>query len=206
MRGSRGHRQRDSASIRGSARAASSSRKPLPMNQGTKGVKGPPLPDPHLQRRRGGPTAGAGSAAQVTGPVCSVLLQGRAGRPPPAAQCPPSLTHFPKWPKHGKAAFCRFTVSLDYISRSGGGWRRSQESPQEARFFADDSVEWLLGLPEGSRAKRCPGSGPLPVSRVSATHPNPTWRPKQSSLWPPAPPNPAPDRPAGRHHHSRFRA
>jgi hypothetical protein len=29
-------------------------------------------------------------------------------------------------------------------------------------------MEWLLGLPEGSRTKRCPGSGPLPVSRVSA--------------------------------------
>ena len=43
-------------------------------------------------------------------------------------------------------------------------------------------MEWLLGLPEGSRAKRCPGSDPLPVSRVSATHPNPAWRPKPSSL------------------------
>src|ERR1035437_4451078 len=36
-----------------------------------------------------------------------------------------------------------------------------------------------------------------PVSRVSAAHPSPAWRPKQSSLWPPVPPNPAPDRPAG---------
>ena len=48
-------------------------------------------------------------------------------------------------------------------------------------------MELLLGLPEGSRAKRCPGSGPLPVSRVSATHPNPAWHPKQPSLWPPIP-------------------
>ena len=48
-------------------------------------------------------------------------------------------------------------------------------------------MEGLLGLPEGSRAKRCPGSGPLPVSRVSATHPNPAWRPKQPNLWPPIP-------------------
>src|ERR1017187_3963340 len=31
------------------------------------------------------------------------------------------------------------------------------------------SMEGLLGWPEGSRAKRCPGSGPLPASRVSAT-------------------------------------
>jgi hypothetical protein len=45
-------------------------------------------------------------------------------------------------------------------------------------------LEWLLGWPEGSRAKRCLGSGPLPASRVSAAHPNPAWRPKQSSLWP----------------------
>jgi len=33
-------------------------------------------------------------------------------------------------------------------------------------------MEWLLGLPEGSRAKRCPGSGPLRVSRVSVPPPN----------------------------------
>ena len=49
-------------------------------------------------------------------------------------------------------------------------------------------MEWLVALPAGSRAKRCPGSGPLPASRVSATHPNPAWRPKQPSLWPPIPP------------------
>jgi hypothetical protein len=36
--------------------------------------------------------------------------------------------------------------------------------------------------------KRCPGSGALPVSRVSATHPNPAWHPKPSRLWPPVPP------------------
>src|ERR1035441_5014184 len=49
-------------------------------------------------------------------------------------------------------------------------------------------MDGLLGLPEGSRAKRCPGSGPLAVSRVSATHPNPAWRPKPPSLWPAIPP------------------
>ena len=48
--------------------------------------------------------------------------------------------------------------------------------------------EGLLGLPEGSRAKRCPCSGPLPISRGSATHPNPAWHPKRSSFWPPVPP------------------
>jgi hypothetical protein len=51
-------------------------------------------------------------------------------------------------------------------------------------------MEGLLGLPEGSRAKRCPGSGRLPVSRVWATHPNPAWHPKQPSLWPSIPPTP----------------
>src|ERR1035441_11032427 len=56
-------------------------------------------------------------------------------------------------------------------------------------------IEWLLGLPEGSGAKRSPGSGPLSGSRVSATHPNPAWHPKQSSLWHPGSSNPAPDRP-----------
>jgi len=49
-------------------------------------------------------------------------------------------------------------------------------------------MEWLLGWPEGSRAERCPGSGPLPAGRVSATHPNPAWHPKPSSLWLPLPP------------------
>jgi hypothetical protein len=43
-------------------------------------------------------------------------------------------------------------------------------------------MEGLLGVPEESRAQRCPGSGPLPVSRASAAHPNPAWQPKSSSL------------------------
>jgi hypothetical protein len=33
----------------------------------------------------------------------------------------------------------------------------------------------------------CPGSGSLPVCRVSAAHPNPTWHPEQPSLLPPIP-------------------
>ena len=40
---------------------------------------------------------------------------------------------------------------------------------------------------EGSGFRRCPGSGRLRVSRVSATPPNAAWRPKQPSLWPPFP-------------------
>ena len=43
-------------------------------------------------------------------------------------------------------------------------------------------MEGLLGLPEGSRAQRCPGSNPIPVSRVTATHTNPAWHPKPWSL------------------------
>ena len=49
-------------------------------------------------------------------------------------------------------------------------------------------MEGLLGWPEGSRSQRCPGSGPLPVFRVSAAHPKPAWHPEPSSLWPPVPP------------------
>jgi hypothetical protein len=49
-------------------------------------------------------------------------------------------------------------------------------------------LEGLLGLPKGSRAKWRPGFDPLPISRVSATHPNPPWHPKPSRLWPPVPP------------------
>src|ERR1039458_136373 len=35
-----------------------------------------------------------------------------------------SLSHFPKWPKHGNATFGGFTASLGYIMTPGGGWRR----------------------------------------------------------------------------------
>jgi hypothetical protein len=38
---------------------------------------------------------------------------------------------------------------------------------------------------EGSGARRCISSRRLPVTGVSATHPNPAWRPKQPSCWPP---------------------
>jgi len=57
-------------------------------------------------------------------------------------------------------------------------------SPLESKTrFIAFPMKWLLGLPDGSRAKRCTGSGPsLPVSRVWATHPNPARRPKPSSL------------------------
>jgi len=39
-----------------------------------------------------------------------------------------------------------------------------------------------------SGAGRCRSSGRWPVPRVWATHPNPAWRPKQPSFWPPFPP------------------
>ena len=56
------------------------------------------------------------------------------------------------------------------------------------RFIAlsDGMVTGLFS--EGSGARGCPGSGRLPVSRASAVHPNPAWRAKQPSLWPPIPP------------------
>jgi len=39
-----------------------------------------------------------------------------------------------------------------------------------------------------SGAGRRRSSGRWPVPRVWATHPNPAWRPKQPSFWPPFPP------------------
>jgi hypothetical protein len=69
-------------------------------------------------------------------------------------------------------------------------------SHQEPKSFIDKPLEsktrfialsggMVTGLlSEGSGARRCPGCGRWPVSRVWATHPNPAWRPKQSSLWP----------------------
>ena len=78
----------------------------------------------------------------------------------------------------GDTPVCLPCASRNYL------WFRHLHSVFGSSLFP---MEWLLGLPEGSRAKRCPGSGPLPVSRVSATHPNPAWHPKQPSLWPPIP-------------------
>jgi hypothetical protein len=69
--------------------------------------------------------------------------------------------------------------------RGDGSTSHLVPSPERAKPGSSlFPMEWLLGWPEGSRAKRCPGSGPLPASRVSATHPNPAWRPKQPNLWP----------------------
>ena len=59
--------------------------------------------------------------------LTETALPGRAGSPPPAAECQPSLTCNLKQPKHGKAAFRPSGVSLAYMTRPGGGWRRSQE-------------------------------------------------------------------------------
>ena len=81
--------------------------------------------------------------------------------------------------------------------RLAGIWRAK---PGSSLFL----MKGLLGLPEGSRAKRCLGSGPLPASRVSADHPNPAWHPKPSSRWPPVPPtlHPTLPRPAPEPHRS----
>jgi hypothetical protein len=50
---------------------------------------------------------------------------------------------------------------------------------------------------EESGAGGCRSSGRWPVPRVWATHPNPAWRPKQPSFWPPFSSNSAPDPPVG---------
>src|ERR1035437_611619 len=57
-----------------------------------------------------------------------------------------------------------------YPSPNRPGSVRAAEAAGSSLF----PLEWLLGWPEGSRAKRCLGSGPFPASRVSAAHPNPT--------------------------------
>jgi len=55
---------------------------------------------------------------------------------------------------------------------------------RETRFIALSDGMVTGPFAEGSGARRHPGSGRWPVSRVSATHLNPAWRPKQASLWP----------------------
>jgi hypothetical protein len=45
----------------------------------------------------------------------------------PAAESKLPLSHFPGWPKHGRAAFCPFIVSLANITLPGGRWRRASE-------------------------------------------------------------------------------
>src|ERR1035438_4478865 len=55
------------------------------------------------------------------------LVLGRTGSPLPSVGCPPSLTCFPESPMHRKAAFRPSAAGLAYITRLGGGWRRSWE-------------------------------------------------------------------------------
>jgi hypothetical protein len=59
----------------------------------------------------------------------------------------------------------------------------------KTRFIALSGRMVTGPFSEGSGARRCPGSGRLPIARVWATHPNPAWRPKQPSFWPAVPPN-----------------
>jgi hypothetical protein len=49
-------------------------------------------------------------------------------------------------------------------------------------------MEWLLGLPDESRAKRCPGSGPSLVSCVSADPSEPSLAPQTAEALAPIPP------------------
>ncbi len=61
----------------------------------------------------------------------------------------------------------------------------SKPLDSKARFIAVANGMVTGFSSEGSGARRCPGCGRLPVSRVSAPPPNPAWRPKQPSLRPP---------------------
>jgi hypothetical protein len=70
------------------------------------------------------------------------------------------------------------------------------ESKTRFITLSDGKVTGLFS--ERSGPGRCPGSGRWPISRGSATHSNPAWRPKQPSIRAPYCSNPAPDRPAGR--------
>ena len=69
----------------------------------------------------------------------------------------------------------------------GTGVLRLLES--RIRFIAPSDGMVTGRSSEGSGVRRCPGSGPWSVPRVSATCPNPAWRPKPPSHCPPIPPN-----------------
>src|ERR1017187_7903553 len=55
------------------------------------------------------------------------------------------LPHFPRWPKPGKAAFCRFTVCLACITRPGGGCGHPRECQSYPRRVSGDSPMTLTG-------------------------------------------------------------
>src|ERR1035441_5523442 len=88
------------------------------------------------------------------------------------------------------------------VARNGG--RREHKSfnykPLESKTrFIALAEGMVIGLfSEEPGLGRCPGSGRVAVSHVSATHPNPAWRPKQPSLLAPLLLQPVRDRPAGR--------
>src|ERR1035441_5869284 len=73
------------------------------------------------------------------------LVRGRAGSTLPAAEFPPSITHFPERPKRRKAVFRPLTLSLAYIARPGGGGRRSWESQSYPRQVSGESLMSLPG-------------------------------------------------------------
>ena len=55
------------------------------------------------------------------------------------------LPHFPRWPKPGKAAFCRFTVCLACITRPGGDWGHPRECQSHPRRVSGGSPVSLPG-------------------------------------------------------------
>ena len=67
------------------------------------------------------------------------LAPGRAGSPRSAAERQASLTQFPTWPKHAKAAFHPSAVSLACIARSSGGRRHLGESQSYPRRVSGEA-------------------------------------------------------------------
>ena len=103
-------------------------------------------------------------------------------------------------------------LTAEYVHppQGSGGRAKYAENRLLPGWFIALSDGMVTGLcsegsgASGSGARRCPGSGLGPVPRVSATSPNPAWRPKPLSRWPPIPPTlhqtvprAAPESPAG---------
>jgi hypothetical protein len=111
-------------------------RAPCGAHSRSRPMKAPIRSWDHRRPQRGGlnefiagrVTRKAAKIEQVSSGTAARLHQARGNRSyiarravPPAAECPPSFTHFPKRPKHGKAAFRPLTVSLACRARSRGG-------------------------------------------------------------------------------------
>ena len=76
----------------------------------------------------------------------------------------------------GCGSFSHVPLLAELVS-GGGGFYYKHGAPDGAWPSRQQST--LAGLKD-----HAPGGGPLSASRVSATHPNPAWRPKAPRLWP----------------------